>query len=837
MKHIGIAVSVLFAGALVIAAKPATASVINVAAGDVTPNDAKACSLIDAINAANASVTKNIKVGACVPTGTPNGGGDGYDHGNVIQLAAGIYTLVQADNYWYGPNGLPPIATDIVIVGDPAGSVIERSTATGTPAFRLLYVGGGQSLAAYNASNVASGKLPGSGKLTLKNLTLRNGLAKGGDGSGGGGLGAGGAIYNQGQLKLVGDTVTGNRARGGAGADIGQYGSGGGGMGGDVKVNAFAGSGFLSPQALWSPDGGAASPGQFGNGGASGVGGGNSSNGGPGGQGGVGGGGGPGGGGGAVKGGGGDGGPGGFGGGGGWAGLIGAPGAAGGVGGAGGFGGGGGAGSGAAVDGAGGFGGGDDSGGGAGLGGAIFNEGGAVNLLNSTLADNSATGGAVGHFSGTSGDGYGGALFNLNGMVTIRYSTLAGNTVSGADAAGGAVYNLYQADPGSPAADAGTAAMMTIQSSILSGSLNGSTAASDCESGSYAGGVFTGGDNANVTFTGGYDVVQTPGATCTFGTNDQTADPQVSALADNGGPTETMAIADTSAAVDMGDTGTSRGPVPAGDQRGLIRDTQPDVGAFEFGAQQPAPPAFGSLSDVDILVGGKIATQSFTLKGGGPLGHALSLNIKSSNATLLPVGDLAVSSGCGTDASHYACQLFVSPPATTGTATVTLTAIDLYGQTGTASFTVTIEPALPAATSMTLATTENMPVGGALSGTSMYGHGLKYTLESKPGNGSISSFDAASGMFVYKPARGYIGVDSFTFTATDTVTGQTSHPATVVINIAAALGDGADDNDAGATPQYRRSGDSGGGGAFGLLGCLLMLGALSRKRIRKRSGQ
>ncbi len=99
------------------------------------------------------------------------------------------------DNNWYGPNGLPAIDNTITVQGN--GSTIERSTAGGTPPFRLFYVSGGM-----------AGELP-LGTLTLENLTLAGGLAQGGDGyEGGGGMGAGGAIFNQGTLILSGATLS-----------------------------------------------------------------------------------------------------------------------------------------------------------------------------------------------------------------------------------------------------------------------------------------------------------------------------------------------------------------------------------------------------------------------------------------------------------------------------------------------------------------------------------------------------------------------------------------------------------------------------------------------------
>src|SRR5262249_44272715 len=82
-------------------------------------------------------------------------------------------------------------ADTLTIVGN--GDIIERSTASGTPDFRLFDVAGGASL-------------------TLQNLTLENGLE---DGSGN--SADGGAVFNQGTLILSGVTVHDNIAQGSAG--------------------------------------------------------------------------------------------------------------------------------------------------------------------------------------------------------------------------------------------------------------------------------------------------------------------------------------------------------------------------------------------------------------------------------------------------------------------------------------------------------------------------------------------------------------------------------------------------------------------------------------------
>jgi hypothetical protein len=178
-------------------------AIFNVAAGDVYgPNG-----LIAEINAAN---TNN----------DPNG--------NIINLAASTYNLTQINNFWYGPDGLPAIRSNLTINGN--GATIQRDS--GVPNFRLFYVSGG----------LSGPGLP-AGNLTLKDLTLEGGVAQGGSSSrGGGGLGAGGAIFNQGTLNLNRVTLTNDTAAGGS-SGVAGTGLGGGGMGQNAPTSG-AGGGF-----------------------------------------------------------------------------------------------------------------------------------------------------------------------------------------------------------------------------------------------------------------------------------------------------------------------------------------------------------------------------------------------------------------------------------------------------------------------------------------------------------------------------------------------------------------------------------------------------------------
>jgi len=131
-----------------------------------------------------------------------------------ITLVPGkTFKLTAVDNTTYGATGLPVIAAteDLTILGN--GDTIARSTANGTPAFRLLDVAAGASL-------------------TLENMKLTGGVALGGGALQGG---DGGAVDNQGTLTLHGVTIQGNTAQGYDGVTIWGLGvPGGDGLGGGI---------------------------------------------------------------------------------------------------------------------------------------------------------------------------------------------------------------------------------------------------------------------------------------------------------------------------------------------------------------------------------------------------------------------------------------------------------------------------------------------------------------------------------------------------------------------------------------------------------------------------
>src|SRR5690349_4059026 len=122
----------LLAGALVrLSALPARANSVTIPNGNVA-------ALIQAINDANAS-----------------GGAD------TIDLASGgVYTLTGANSNYNGSTGLPALQGSITINGH--GATIARSTAGGTPAFRILAVAAGAAVQ-LNDLTIANGNLASDG--------------------------------------------------------------------------------------------------------------------------------------------------------------------------------------------------------------------------------------------------------------------------------------------------------------------------------------------------------------------------------------------------------------------------------------------------------------------------------------------------------------------------------------------------------------------------------------------------------------------------------------------------------------------------------------------------
>ena len=613
---------------------PAHAATITVnSTADNVVNDGT-CTLREAIRSANTDTSSGSASGECLA-------GNGTD---TIQFSGAVVgstiTLVAVDDTTVGPSAL--LVNSAIIIQGGSATTITR----GGSSKRLFYV-------------------DSTGNLSLFDVVLSNGRAQGfrggtslAGGRGGGSAGLGGAIFSEGAVSIERSTVSGSRAIGGAG---------GGPLGSGPDNSGAGGAG------LWSAGGnGIDCDGMAINGGAGGppLGGAGGVNAGdPGASGGFGGGGG----GGACGsfgdgGDGGDGGRGGFGGGGGGGGESDGPDVDGGDGGDGGFGGGGGGGSlargtgtpgragsgglgagdGGRGDGTGSFGEGSGGGGGAGIGGAVFVRFGTLTVTDSTFSDNEARGGAGGQPAdggvfGEPGLGVGGAVSAFGEGGSIATVMVTNSTFSGNRAAagfGGAIFSQ--------------GAILTVSSSTFSGNEAPGDGTTTGGGGiAYVSTILTL-DNSLLANNSGDDVVGSGGSSGEgnliethvgfLGGIVTTVDPALGPLADNGGPTFTHAIGQTSSALDAG----VNAGAPSTDQRGGPRPVDGDgdsvatvdIGAFEL---QLVDVSIAKSDSIDPVVAGSPFSYTLTIEN---LSSSVATNVVVVDTLPALVNVVSLPSGC-----------------------------------------------------------------------------------------------------------------------------------------------------------------------------------------------
>jgi hypothetical protein len=276
----------------------------------------------------------------------------------------------------------------------------------------------------------------------------------------------------------------------------------------------------------------------------------------------------------------------------------------------------------------------------AGLGGGGIHSGRSLTIINSTISGNSArnesaaaigggissgqdttiTNSIISDNSASGEDGEGGGIGSLGDFLTISNSTLSGNSASGIFAsAGGGIYNdgtLTVTDSTLSANSSGASgggifihndivgSTVTITSSTLSGNFAASgggiaftsnvgpayirnTIAASNTAATFpdvTGALTSQGHNLIGDGTGGSGFV----ASDLVGSAQNPIDPRLGPLANNGGPTQTMALLPGSRAIDAGDNTDA----PEWDQRGpgfpRIVNGIIDIGAFEV--QQAVAP-------------------------------------------------------------------------------------------------------------------------------------------------------------------------------------------------------------------------------------------------------
>jgi CSLREA domain-containing protein/uncharacterized repeat protein (TIGR01451 family) len=262
----------------------------------------------------------------------------------------------------------------------------------------------------------------------------------------------------------------------------------------------------------------------------------------------------------------------------------------------------------------------DNRAGAASTGGALENTGpdATATLTDVTISDNQAGGGAGIHnvdgalfltnvtLSGNTATGSGGGLSQSLGSQAIPSATLTNVTVAANRASGGG---------GGIAVSGGT---VTLANSIVANNVDTNTHGSaNCQTVSF--GAFS---------SAGFNLVF-PETGCAFASVNGdllNQDPLLGSLADNGGPTPTLALLSGSAAIDGGNPATpldgQGGHCAAADQRGRARvdgnldgNARCDIGAFEV---------VPVIADLSVTVTDRVATPA--------LGASLTYTVTVSNA-------------------------------------------------------------------------------------------------------------------------------------------------------------------------------------------------------------
>ena len=219
------------------------------------------------------------------------------------------------------------------------------------------------------------------------------------------------------------------------------------------------------------------------------------------------------------------------------------------------------------------------------LGGAIQNNTGSLTVESSTISGNMAVVGT--------GAAQGGAICNRAGSTTLNHSTITSNS---------AVSGVVSLAEGSGLCTVG--GFVEFKNTILAGNF----VTNDL---SNIGMLINGRPSFGVAQSGGFNLIGTTNGPITPGTNDQfnvtAAQLKLGPLQDNGGPTFTHALLCGSPAIDAGDNTDA----PPTDQRGFSRIVNGiiDIGAFEYSNSPPAITCSGAITNCSPP-GGLLATVS-----------------------------------------------------------------------------------------------------------------------------------------------------------------------------------------------------------------------------------
>ena len=292
----------------------------------------------------------------------------------------------------------------------------------------------------------------------------------------------------------------------------------------------------------------------------------------------------------------------------------------------------------------------------------------------------------------------------------------------------------------------------------------------------------------------------------------------VSSGCDTSGASCTLTLAPVT-----GQVGTTAVTVTVGDGYGQVGSE-----SFSLTVVPPGAPTLSGLTNETVTVGKTVPPESFTITGLG----ALTVSANSSNTVLLPDSGIGGYSGCTAAGS---CTLTLTPVSgQVGTAAVTVTVEDGYGEETSTSFALTVQSSAPVVSGLE---DISMAVGGpaavedfTVSGVGPLSVETQTTnaallpeafIEISPGCGSGSGEVVDRCTLTLSPTAGMTGGASVLVTVTDAEGRSTT--GLVTLYVEPSLGS--------------TSGGTSGGGSVGvgmLLGLLVLVG-LRRRKLRRES--
>lgn len=245
-------------------------------------------------------------------------------------------------------------------------------------------------------------------------------------------------------------------------------------------------------------------------------------------------------------------------------------------------------------------------------------------------------------------------------------------------------------------------------------------------------------------------------------------------------------------------TEPAHGTVTIDPATGLFTYT-PDTGytgtdTFTYTAYDPATGLVSGSATITVTVGGSSGTAptlnagSTTLKTSGdentPLYGSLPSAAKPGDSLTFSVssapthGVVAINATTGT-------YSYVPDSGYTGSDSFDYKVTDnsTKQDQGPLTVSITVRPSAPVTAGMAMTTSTGSALSGTVAGISASGDTLSYSIGTKPKHGTLT-LDSGNGSFVYTPASGYDGQDSFTYIVKDATSGRSSPANLVTMTVA-----------------------------------------------------